>query len=146
MQHSTGSQRPDDEDKNIGVRMVSCCWGRWLGSLLAWYIIKTELIYLPVRFNHAKMKQSRQSHSNESNARVPVASGSGESGRERVGDGVPTAKLLLLLLRALPGHKKKTKTSQKDSHRRNTISHHVSFMSTINSRVRENTANHWTRA
>lgn len=29
-----------------------------------------------------------------------VASGSGESGRERVGDGVPTAKLLLLLLRA----------------------------------------------
>lgn len=30
-----------------------------------------------------------------------VASGRGESGRERVGDGVPTAKLLLLLLREL---------------------------------------------
>lgn len=55
------------------------------------------------------MKQSSQSHSNESNARVPVASGSGESGRERVGDGVPTAKLLLLLLRALPGYKKTNK-------------------------------------
>lgn len=33
--------------------------------------------------------------------RVPVESGRGESGRESVGDGVPTAKLLLLLLRAL---------------------------------------------
>lgn len=32
---------------------------------------------------------------------VPVASGRGESGRESVGDGVPTAKLLLLLLREL---------------------------------------------
>lgn len=108
MQHSTGSQRPAGDDKNIGVRTVSRAAGEGvLGSLLAWYIIKTELIYLPVRFNHAKIKQSSQSHSNESNARVPVASGSGESGRERVGDGVPTAKLLLLLLRALPGHKKK---------------------------------------
>lgn len=36
-----------------------------------------------------------------------MASGSGESGRERVGDGVPTAKLLLLLLRALKDTKKK---------------------------------------
>lgn len=115
MQHSTGSQRPDD-DKHIAVRTVSCCWGRWLGGLLAWYIIKTELIYLPVRFNRAKIKQSSQSHSNESNARVPVASGSGESGRDRVGDGVPTAKLLLLLLRALPGHKKKKKKQVRKIH------------------------------
>lgn len=36
---------------------------------------------------------------------VPVASGRGESGRESVGDGVPTAKLLLLLLRLLQGEK-----------------------------------------
>lgn len=38
--------------------------------------------------------------------RVPVASGRGESGRESVGDGVPTARLLLLLLRALRGEEK----------------------------------------
>lgn len=82
--------------------------------LLAWYIIKSERIHLPVRFPHSEIKQSSQSHSNESNAQVPVASGSGESGRERVGDGVPTAKLLLLLLRALPGHKRKQKQVRKN--------------------------------
>lgn len=37
----------------------------------------------------------------KNSTQVPVASGRGESGRESVGDGVPTAKLLLLLLREL---------------------------------------------
>lgn len=42
---------------------------------------------------------SRQTGKTET--QVPVASGRGESGRDSVGDGVPTAKLLLLLLREL---------------------------------------------
>lgn len=77
-------------------------------------------------------------HNGESNTKVPVASGRGESGRESVGDGVPTAKLLLLLLRALPGERQtKTKNSRVRrfaSEKRNHL-RHVSFISTINSRL-----------
>lgn len=66
-----------------------------------------------------------------------MASGSGESGRERVGDGVPTAKLLLLLLRALSGHKKQQEVRNFCDGAKQSVA--VSFMSTINSRQRKNT-------
>lgn len=69
--------------------------------------------------NHTRIKPSsligNNLHFTAIRARVPVASGSGESGRERVGDGVPTAKLLLLLLRALPGHRKNNKKSERSA-------------------------------
>lgn len=49
--------------------------------------------------NQPCTEASRQTGKTET--QVPVASGRGESGRDSVGDGVPTAKLLLLLLREL---------------------------------------------
>lgn len=49
------------------------------------------------------------------NVQVPVASGRGESGRESVGDGVPTARLLLLLLRELCGEENKQKRWKRKS-------------------------------
>lgn len=80
-----------------------------------------------------KTKKKTTSH------KLPVASGRGESGRESVGDGVPTAKLLLLLLREL--REEGNKTEEKKICLCNAISKHhypthVPFISVVNSHVR----------
>lgn len=67
----------------------------WLLLLFSTWKCKEHPVWLP-KSNTGQVKQTR----------VPVASGRGESGRESVGDGVPTARLLLLLLRALQGEEK----------------------------------------
>lgn len=81
---------------------------------------------------------------------VPVASGRGESGRESVGDGVPTAKLLLLLLREL--WEEENKYQRENIWLRNaitsTITQHMeqSFISAVNSHAKWTTVNLWTWA
>lgn len=59
-----------------------------------------------------------------------MASGRGERGRESVGDGVPTAKLLLLLLRALRKIKKKKREREKQKQMRDTVASVVANINT----------------
>lgn len=62
-----------------------------------------------------------------------MASGRGESGRDSVGDGVPTAKLLLLLLREL--WEEENKQNMENICLYNTVTNYQCFIRAVNSRV-----------